>query len=256
MQIKVTAEHIDYLRENKIFLNADGTYNHTWMRIGAVYNTYGAALLEPYSAMSVGPRLCSIGAFSYSKSYFPPQYFTIGRYCAIAMNSQAIPDNHPMERLGMCGFDYAKVAPFKQFETDVAAPVRKVLPKADTAKTIIGNDVWIGQDVLIKRGVTIGHGAVVGARSIVTKDVPPYAIVIGSPATFKRWRFDELLIERLLASNWWDYSYDQFVGMDTTDPLDFLPAFEDAKAAGRLRDHPEARIDVHAAFRMIAQKTA
>ncbi|WP_267902329.1 hypothetical protein [Sinorhizobium meliloti] len=44
--------------------------------------------------------------------------------------------------------------------------------------------------------------------------------------------------------------------MDTTDPLDFLPAFEDAKAAGRLRDHPEARIDVHAAFRMIAQKTA
>jgi virginiamycin A acetyltransferase len=59
----------------------------------------------------------------------------------------------------------------------------------------IGNDVWIGRNVLILSGVNIGDGAVVGAGSIVTKDVPPYTIVVGNPAHFVKKRFEQETID-------------------------------------------------------------
>lgn len=74
---------------------------------------------------------------------------------------------------------------------------------------IIGNDVWIGRDAMIMSGVTIGDGAVVAARSVVTKDVPPYALVAGVPAKLVRMRFDDATIEYLLELKWWDLPYDQ-----------------------------------------------
>lgn len=69
----------------------------------------------------------------------------------------------------------------------------------------IGNDVWIGEDVLIMSGVTIGDGAVIGIRSIITKDVAPYSIVVG-PNRFIRKRFIDRHIEALLRIKWWDFS--------------------------------------------------
>lgn len=255
MHIDITASHFDFLRDNKIFLNSEGR-GRSWLKLGSRYNTFGAALIEPYTGMFAGPRLCSMGSFSYSKSYFPPQYVAIGRYCAIAQKSQMIPDNHPVERLSMCGFDYSNMAPFANFEADIGAKVPKASPKSNVGTTIIGNDVWIGQEVMIKRGVTIGNGAVIGARSIVTRDVEPYAIVAGSPARTKRMRFSDDLIERLQASEWWRYSYDQFSSMNTANPLEFLPAFEDAKAAGKLSVKLDRHVDVHAAFRDISTRHA
>lgn len=70
---------------------------------------------------------------------------------------------------------------------------------------LIGSDVWIGTEALISSGVTIGDGAVVGARAVVTRDVAPYAIVAGNPASFVRFRFDERQIRRLLALKWWNW---------------------------------------------------
>lgn len=70
---------------------------------------------------------------------------------------------------------------------------------------IIGNDVWIGYQAMIMSGVKIGDGAVIGARSVVTKDVPPYAIVAGCPAKIIRYRFPEATIERLLTTQWWNW---------------------------------------------------
>lgn len=71
------------------------------------------------------------------------------------------------------------------------------------ARTVIGNDVWVGKRVIIKAGITIGDGAVIGAGAVVTKDVPPYAIVAGVPAKVIKYRFDEDTIEALLKSKWW-----------------------------------------------------
>lgn len=69
----------------------------------------------------------------------------------------------------------------------------------------IGNDVWIGTESLIMSGVTIGDGAVIGARAVVTKNVRPYSVVVGSPAAVIKMRFDDRTIERLLAVKWWDW---------------------------------------------------
>lgn len=76
---------------------------------------------------------------------------------------------------------------------------------------VIGNDVWIGTEALILSGVTIGDGAVIGARSVVTRDVPPYAVVAGNPARFVKYRFEEIVIERLLALKWWNWEPRQVI---------------------------------------------
>ena len=67
---------------------------------------------------------------------------------------------------------------------------------------VIGNDVWIGRGVSILTGVTIGDGAIVGAHSVVAKDVPPYAVVVGNPTVIKRYRFDKKTIKKLLEIKW------------------------------------------------------
>ncbi len=69
---------------------------------------------------------------------------------------------------------------------------------------VIGNDVWIGSDVLIMGGINVGDGAVLAAGTVVTKDVPPYAIVGGVPAKVIKYRFDEETIKELLELKWWD----------------------------------------------------
>lgn len=75
----------------------------------------------------------------------------------------------------------------------------------------IGNDVWIGAQSVILAGVSIGHGAIIAANSTVTKDVPPYAIVGGNPASVIRYRFSEKTIEELLKSEWWNLSEEEIV---------------------------------------------
>ncbi|CAO3405252.1 type B chloramphenicol O-acetyltransferase [Azospirillum palustre] len=75
--------------------------------------------------------------------------------------------------------------------------------------TVIGNDVWIGSEAIVMPGITIGDGAVIGTRSLVTRDVEPYAIVGGSPARTIRKRFDDQLVALLLEMTWWDWSDDQ-----------------------------------------------
>lgn len=70
---------------------------------------------------------------------------------------------------------------------------------------MIGNDVWLGFESTVLPGITIGDGAIVAAKSVVTRDVPPYAIVAGSPATLVRMRFPPEIAERLQAVAWWDW---------------------------------------------------
>ena len=72
------------------------------------------------------------------------------------------------------------------------------------AQIEIGNDVWIGDSAIIMDGVKIGDGSIIAAGAVVTKDVPPYAIVGGVPAKIIRYRFDEDDINFLLELSWWE----------------------------------------------------
>ena len=79
------------------------------------------------------------------------------------------------------------------------------LPSGPYSDTVVGSDVWIGYGALILPGRRIGHGAVVGAGSVVTGDVPPYAVVGGNPARVIRERYSATDVARLLALSWWDW---------------------------------------------------
>lgn len=123
----------------------------------------------------------------------------IGKFCAIAKNVKFIMNgaNHQVS-----GFS---TYPFYIFGNgwEKAAPKPEDLPfKGDTC---IGNDVWIGYNATIMPGVKIGHGAIVASQSVVTKDVPPYAVVGGNPATVIKLRFEQTVIDELVAIAWWDW---------------------------------------------------
>jgi acetyltransferase-like isoleucine patch superfamily enzyme len=80
------------------------------------------------------------------------------------------------------------------------------LDSSSKGPVIIGNDVWVGYGSIILSGVKIGDGAIIGAGSIVTQDVPPYAIVGGNPARLIRYRFSQDKIAKLLEIAWWNWS--------------------------------------------------
>lgn len=78
-------------------------------------------------------------------------------------------------------------------------------------KIAIGNDVWIGSAAHVLSGVSIGHGSVIAAGAVVTRDVPPYAVVAGNPARIIRYRFREDTIHKLLDMAWWEWPIDKII---------------------------------------------
>ncbi len=244
--ITINQAHLDFLEKNRIFLNGTGDFKNAWLKVGQQYKTT-KTIVEPYSASYCGPSLSSTGSFTYTKSVFHPS-IKIGRYCAIAAKVMLMPADHPMDRLSTCGFDYSGNPIFSSFENDNGLIFEKTTVNHKSGLPVIENDVWIAHDVIIKRGVTIGTGAIIGMRSIVTKDVPPYAIVAGSPATVKRYRFDEITVERLLLSKWWKYAFTDFRELNTLDPNEFLDQLDELKQMGRINPFAPPSINIEEKF--------
>jgi acetyltransferase-like isoleucine patch superfamily enzyme len=92
----------------------------------------------------------------------------------------------------------------------------------------IGSDVWIGHSALIMQGVSIGDGAIVAAGSVVTRDVPPYAVVGGVPARILKYRFDDETIQRLRQTAWWNLDLAEIrrLAPRFDNPADLLRALE------------------------------
>ncbi|WP_349680300.1 MULTISPECIES: CatB-related O-acetyltransferase [Kordiimonas] len=128
----------------------------------------------------------------------------MGRYTSVGHAVKIGMSQHPLDWLTTNAFTYR----YKKFGGKFNDAGRTYASFPD--KTVIGNDAWIGAKAVITGGITIGNGAVVAAGSVVTKDVPDYAIVGGNPARIIRYRFDEKLCQRLSESAWWDYDlYDE-----------------------------------------------
>jgi len=128
----------------------------------------------------------------------------IGRFCAIAEGARFIMNgaNHAMS-----GFS---TYPFNIFGAGWEAGFDpKTWENELRGDTVVGNDVWIGMEAVIMPGVTIGDGAIVAARSVVTHDVAPYAIVAGNPARQVRLRFDKATIDWLVKIAWWHWPVDK-----------------------------------------------
>lgn len=125
----------------------------------------------------------------------------IGAFTSIANGVVLGGARHPMEWVGMSPVFYAGSDSVK------AKFSEHLLTKPPEVN--VGNDVWIGRAAIVLGGVTIGDGAVVGAGSVVTKSVPPYAIVAGNPARVIRYRFEERVVRELEAIQWWHFTEDR-----------------------------------------------
>jgi acetyltransferase-like isoleucine patch superfamily enzyme len=120
---------------------------------------------------------------------------TIGAYCSLARNVVIFVGAEHRT-------DWVTTYPMSMAFQNVVPAAGQATSKGPV---VIGNDVWLGYGSTVMSGVTIGDGAVVGARAVVTKDVPPYAIVAGNPARVIRFRFSEEIVKRLLSIRWWDW---------------------------------------------------
>lgn len=143
----------------------------------------------------------SIGCYSYGrpKVRFPEsgRRLTIGRYCSIA-------DRVEILLGGDHRLDWASTYPFAAMRGHFPQAQAPEDYHASRGDVVIGHDVWLGSGCMILSGVTVGHGAVVAARAVVTRDVPPYAVVAGNPARVVRHRFPPEVAEALVAAAWWD----------------------------------------------------
>jgi virginiamycin A acetyltransferase len=121
----------------------------------------------------------------------------IGRFCSIASGATFILNggNHLTETVSSY--------PFAIFGAGWEHAMPERWPHR--GDIVVGHDVWIGFDATLMPGVQVGDGAVIAAKSVVTTDVPPYAIVAGNPARVIRFRHSEADIARLLALRWWDW---------------------------------------------------
>ncbi|MGR5132369.1 CatB-related O-acetyltransferase [Vibrio alfacsensis] len=122
----------------------------------------------------------------------------IGKFCSIASGATFMMAGNQGHRV-----DWISTFPFSpdEFGDDVQSGFERA------GDTIIGNDVWIGTEAMIMPGVNIGHGSVIGARAVVTKNVPPYSIVVGNNQVVRQ-RFDEATINQLLEIQWWNWPLD------------------------------------------------
>lgn len=145
----------------------------------------------------------SMDDYSYVVNDADIVYSSIGKFCSIAAHTRINPGNHPMDRPSQAHFTYRASAYFPGEEDE-----RRFFDWRRSFAVTIGHDVWVGHGAVILPGRFIGHGAVIAAGSIVTKDVAPYAIVAGNPASKVRDRFPPEVVERLVRLGWWDWDHD------------------------------------------------
>ncbi|NKF21408.1 CatB-related O-acetyltransferase [Solimonas marina] len=194
-----------------------------------------------------GHRLkdCQVGAFAFFNAAGDTSVYRtrLGRYSQIGEGSVIGPPEHPTDWFSshpyaftrpryMPGIyllpDFERLAPGELEDPGFVATVPNL--------TVIGHEAYIGAGTFIKRGVTIGDGALIGARSVVTRDVPPYAVMVGSPARLLRLRFAEKFVERFLKLQWWRYDLAPFKQrVDFSKVEATLDFFEERLALGELQ---------------------
>lgn len=191
--------------------------------------------------MSIEKSL-QMGAFSYAVSGY---YFAakIGRFTSIGEMVQVGRGNHPTNWFSSAPIFYQEFSNiYNKVDKSVISNaglehIKKGTFSHSSAPSVvksvlIGNDVWIGHGAFILPGIRIGDGAIVGANSVVTKDVPPYSIVVGNPARVVKHRFPDDIVQRFMQLKWWDYTLGSLGEIPIDDVNRSLDAIESRVANG------------------------
>jgi len=192
--------------DSSIFTHADwlkGTDDFNATYFDEQRNIYVEAPISPYhpsivdSIKSLKNILIGRNTYKLPSGMFSPNVI-IGRYCSISHFVCIGATHHHMDYLSTGFLDdncYNNI-------------VREGAEQKNIKYTIIDRDVWIGVNALILGGAKIGHGACIGAGSVVKKEIPPYAIAVGSPARVIKQRFSDEIVSDLLDLQWWTLEQD------------------------------------------------
>jgi len=142
----------------------------------------------------------SLGKYSYISQYSIINKTKIGKFCSIANGCYIGLWEHNREVSTHSFYLYQHSGDFVKGYKNYSK---------DNIETTIGNDVWIGANTVIIKGVSIEDGVIVGASSVVTKNIPAYAIVVGNPAKIIKYRYNKNDIKWLLELKWWNFSRDK-----------------------------------------------
>lgn len=154
-------------------------------------------LYEPYRVSN-----SNIGNYTYIAENSILNNSTIGKFCSIGPNLISGWGIHPTNGISTHPMFYSTK---KQNGMTLSSENKTV----ELLPINIGNDVFIGMNVTILDGVTIGDGAIIGAGAIVSKDIPPYAIAVGNPIEIIKYRFDNVIIDKLNQIKWWDFNIEE-----------------------------------------------
>jgi virginiamycin A acetyltransferase len=166
-------------------------FMHLWKR-----SQFSVSAVNYLNSEIIGPVKFEIGNHSYANGirvygWQNSLNVTVGKFCSIAEDVVVMAG-------GEHNLNSVSTSPY----FDSLTKSKRINSKGNVT---IKNDVWIGHGAIILSGVTIGNGAVVAAGAVVSKEVPPYAIVAGVPAKILRYRFDESIICSLQNISWWDW---------------------------------------------------
>ncbi|MCB9360304.1 MAG: CatB-related O-acetyltransferase [Flavobacteriales bacterium] len=190
--------------ESNLFFNANSFLNSSVQSSTKLY--------PPYKISN-----STIGDYTYISQNSNLNNTSIGKFCSIGPNLMSGWGIHPTNGISTHPMFYSK-------EKQNGVTLSNKNKIEETKQITIGNDVFIGMNVTIIDGVTISDGAIIGAGAVVSKDIPPYAIAVGSPIKIIKYRFSDDKIEQLLKIKWWDFSLEklQTVEQDFFDIESFL----------------------------------